>query len=80
MCSLGFQLPFCLAPGGGRLLGEVACMSPTGRVSGEMEKQVQLCPSLPTRPGSYSTCQNFGYGVVLFLKSVFKLQLKAHEN
>lgn len=32
-------------------MGEVACISPTERGSGEMEEQVQFCPSLPTRPG-----------------------------
>lgn len=34
------------------MLGEVACISPTGSVSGEMEEQVHFCPSLPTRPGN----------------------------
>lgn len=34
------------------MLGEVACISPAGRVSGEMEEKVQLCPLLPTRPGN----------------------------
>lgn len=72
MCSLCFQLPFCLSLGGGRVLGEVACISPTGRVSGEMEEQVHFCPSQDQ--GIDSICQIFGYGVVLFL------QLKPHEN
>lgn len=31
--------------------GEVACISPAGRVSGTMERQVRFHPSLPTRPG-----------------------------